>query len=109
MKLSPVVFAPVVFAAPVFGLAAALIAPAAQAQSSIDITKITCSQYLFDKIAPARSIAVWLTGYYNGTQHKTQIDLTKMDQDIDQVEDYCRLHLDTTIIEATKAALGVGK
>jgi hypothetical protein len=64
---------------------------------------------LFDKIAPARSIAVWLTGYYNGTQHKTQIDLTKMDQDIDQVEDYCRLHLDTTVIEATKAALGVGK
>ncbi|HEX4411275.1 MAG TPA: HdeA/HdeB family chaperone [Xanthobacteraceae bacterium] len=87
----------------------ALFTSAAQAQSSIDITKVTCSQYLFDKIAPSKSIAVWLAGYYNGTRHNTSIDLTRMDQDIDKVEDYCRLHQDATLMDAAKNALGLGQ
>ncbi len=87
----------------------ALFASAAQAQSSIDITKVTCNQYLFDKIAPSKSIAVWLAGYYNGTRHNTTVDLTRMDQDIDKVEDYCRLHQDSTLMDAAKSALGLGQ
>ena len=92
-----------------FAVLLVFFASAARAQSSIDITKITCNQFLFDKIAPAKSIAVWLTGYYNGTKHNTTLDLNKMDQDIDKVEDYCRLHLDVTLMDAAKAALGLGQ
>ena len=84
-------------------------ASAAQAQSTVDVTKITCSQFLFDKIAPTKSIAVWLSGYYNGLQRNTVIDLDRMDKNIDKVEDYCRLHLETTLMDAAKAALDAGK
>jgi acid stress chaperone HdeB len=87
----------------------ALFAPAAQAQSRIDITKITCNEFLFDKIAPSKSIALWLAGYYNGTQHRTTVDLTRMEQDIDKVSDYCRLNQDVTLMDAAKNALGLGK
>jgi acid stress chaperone HdeB len=93
----------------VFGALVAMAASAAQAQSTVDVTKITCSQFLFDKIAPTKSIAVWLSGYYNGLQRNTVIDLNRMDQNIDKVEDYCRLHLETTLMDAAKAALDAGK
>jgi hypothetical protein len=82
---------------------------AAQAQSSVDVAKISCSQFLFDKIAPSRSIAVWLSGYYNGQQHNTVIDMNRMDQTIDKLEDYCRLHLDTMFMDAAKITLGASK
>jgi len=88
---------------------AVLFASAAQAQTSVDVTKITCSQFLFDKIAPTKSIAIWLGGYYNGLHNNTVIDLGEMDQDIDKIEDYCRLHLSMTVVEAVKQALGTGK
>jgi acid stress chaperone HdeB len=91
------------------GLTIALAASGAMAQATIDVTKISCSQFLFDKIAPSKSVAVWLSGYYNGLQHNTVIDLDRMDQNIDKVEDFCRLHLDTTVMDATKSALGLGK
>jgi acid stress chaperone HdeB len=91
------------------GVTAALVASAAKAQLTIDVTKISCSQYLFDKIAPSRSIAIWLSGYYNGLQRNTVIDLDRMDQNIDKIEDFCRLHLETTLGEAAKTVLNIGK
>jgi acid stress chaperone HdeB len=92
-----------------FGVTAALLAAGARAQTTIDVTKITCSQFLFDTIAPSRSIAVWLSGYYNGLQHNTVVDLDRMDQNIDKIEDFCRLHLQTTLVDAAKSVLNVGK
>ena len=41
--------------------------------------------------------------------HKTTLDITRMEQDIDKVEDYCRLHLDMTLMDAAKTALGQGQ
>jgi acid stress chaperone HdeB len=87
----------------------AIIASAAQAQTSVDVTKISCSQFLFDKIAPTKSIAIWLAGYYNGLHNNTVIDLGEVDEDIDKIEDYCRLHLSMTVVEAVKQALSTGK
>jgi acid stress chaperone HdeB len=48
---------------PVLGL---LALPAAQAQVTIDVSKITCEQLLNSKIAAPRIIAIWLSGFYNG-------------------------------------------
>jgi hypothetical protein len=36
---------------------------AAQAQVTIDITKITCSQFLGDDLTDSISLAIWLNGY----------------------------------------------
>jgi len=93
----------------VFGALVAMAASAAQAQSTVDVTKITCSQFLFDKIAPTKSIAVWLSGYYNGLQRNTVIDLDRMDKNIDKVEDYCRMNEDVTVMDAVTKALSPGQ
>ncbi len=93
------------------GLLALLAVPAAHAQIKVDFAKITCRQYLLDpNFSPKEPmIANWLSGYFNGKNNNTIVDIGAMATNKDKVEDYCRLNLDMTIIDAAKAALGIGK
>jgi hypothetical protein len=93
------------------GLMALLASPAAHAQLNVDFAKITCRQYLLDpNFSPKEPmIANWLSGYFNGKNNNTIVDIGSMAKNKDKVEDYCRLNLDMTIIDAAKAALGIGK
>ena len=81
----------------------------AQAQTTVDVAKISCRQFIFDDIALSKSIAVWLAGYYSGQQRNTVVDMGRVQQDIDKVQDFCRLNLETPLMEASKKALGVTK
>jgi len=87
----------------------ALVAFPAQAQTSVDVAKISCRQFIFDDIALSKSIAVWLAGYYSGQQHNTVVDMGRMQQNIDKVQDFCRLNLETLVMDAAKKALGITK
>ncbi len=93
------------------GLLVLLASSAAQAQIKVDFAKITCRQYLLDpNFSPKEPmIANWLSGYFNGKNNNTVVDIGAMAQSKDKVEDYCRLNLDLTLIDAAKAALGIGK
>ena len=85
--------------------------PEALAQMTVDIAKITCRQYLFDRTFSPRApaIANWLSGYFNGLKNNTVVDLGAMAKNKDKVEDYCRLNQDVTLMEAAKTALGLPK
>lgn len=91
------------------GISLALMASAAQAQTTVDVAKISCRQFIFDDIALSKSIAVWLSGYYSGLQHDTVVDMGRMQQNIDKVQDFCRLHLQMPVMEAAKKALAESK
>jgi hypothetical protein len=88
-----------------------LFASDAKAQMTVDVAKITCRQYLFDRnISPrAPMIASWLSGYFNGQKNNTVVDLGAMAQNKDKVEDFCRMNQDVTLVEAAKSALGLPK
>ena len=89
----------------------ALITAEAEAQMTVDVAKITCRQYLFDRHFSPRApmIANWLSGYFNGLKNNTVVDLGAMAKNKDKVEDYCRLNQDATLVEAAKTALGLSK
>ena len=40
--------------------------PSAQAQVTIDATKITCDQFVHSKVGTPRVTAAWLSGFYTG-------------------------------------------
>jgi acid stress chaperone HdeB len=86
-------------------------AQAAPAQMAVDVAKITCRQLLFDRIisTKTKSVALWLSGYYNGKRGNTVIDIGAIEKSRDAVEDYCRLNQDVTVMEAVEKALGAGK
>lgn len=92
-------------------LLALLAVPVTHAQIKVDMAKITCRQYLFDKIFSPneRMIANWLSGYFNGKSNNTVVDIGAMAANKDKVEDYCRLNLDVKLIDAAKATIDLGK
>ena len=95
-----------------FGVTMALLAVSeARAQMTVDVAKITCRQYLFDRNFSPRApmIANWLSGYFNGLKNNTVVDLGAMAKNKDKVEDYCRMNQDVTLVEAAKTALGLPK
>src|ERR1700734_563810 len=80
-----------------------------QAQVSVDVAKITCRQFLLDAVAPTKTVAIWLSGYYHGKHGGTVVDMAALQRETDKLEDYCRLNLDMTVMDAVEGALAVSK
>jgi len=95
----------------VLALIAILVVPQVRAQVTVDVAKITCRQLFFDKmISPnEKSLAIWLSGYYNAKRNNTVLDLGALAKNVDKVEDYCRLNEDVTVMDAITKTLGSGK
>ena len=69
--------------APVLAIAVGLIfaletVPAARAQVTIDVSKITCNQFVDREVGDPREIAIWLSGYYHGKRGDTTVDKVKL-------------------------------
>lgn len=80
----------------------------AQAGFMVDITKITCHRAFFigKNVLSSRSIALWLSGYYNGQHSTPLVDMTTLEQQATRIIGYCRAHRDETLAKAVQAALG---
>ena len=81
---------------------ALLVVSAALAQVTIDVGKITCDQYVLDK-ADARTVAVWLNGFYAGRLNKTVVDTQQLERDAARVAQYCMSHRDMVVMQAFAA------
>lgn len=77
-------------------------AAAARAQETIDVTKITCDQFLAGKVADSRSVTIWLSGYYNGLRNNSVLDVSALQRDSKDVMDYCITHPNITLMNAVK-------
>jgi hypothetical protein len=86
-----------------------LIISAAQAQVTIDVSKITCQQFRSYAITDPNNIALWLSGYYNGQRNNTIIKVESFKENLEKVKDYCITHQAITVMQAAEAILGVGK
>src|SRR5262249_30132489 len=111
LVLSSIVFAPVL----------------ARAQVSIDVSKITCDEYVHDKIptsdfisfpavgsSEARAmlsrwlIANWLSGYYHGKHNNWIIHSESFEENVNKLTNYCydEKNFQVPIIEAIERVLG---
>ena len=92
------------------GLIFILIAvPLAYAQVTLDVSKLTCEQYILYKITNPDNITLWLNGYYNGKKGNTIIEPELFKDNAKKVKEYCRLNLKMTVMQAAETVLGVGK
>ena len=66
----------------IFALAASR---SAQAQMTVDVTKINCDQFVHHKISEPRLIAAWLSGYYNAKRNNRVIDLQTFEENMSKV------------------------
>ena len=85
---------------------ALLVVSASPAQVTIDVSKITCDQYVLDKVTDFRTITAWLHGFYSGRRNNTVIDVQELERIADKVEEYCRSHRDMALMQAVETTLG---
>jgi acid stress chaperone HdeB len=82
------------------GLVLALAVPVAQAQVTIDISKITCDQFMGYKIIKPNSLAMWLSGYYNGQRGNTIIDTETLAAQTSTLQDFCLHNAKVPVMQA---------
>ncbi len=83
------------------GLVFALVAVSvAQAQVTIDISKIACDQFLGYRIINPNDIAMWLSGYYNAQRGNTIIDTETLAAQKSQLQEYCLRNLKVPVMQA---------
>jgi acid stress chaperone HdeB len=86
-------------------------ASSAQAQVTVDVTKVTCDQYVHHKIATPEYIAAWLSGYFNAKRNNRIIDLDTLDENVSKVKNYCsdEKNFKVPVMKAVEQVLGKGK
>jgi acid stress chaperone HdeB len=87
-------------------IVAVLAFSAAQAQVTIDVSKITCDQYLLNKVASPKTVGVWLSGFYAGKRNNTVVDTTTLEINAEKVSEYCGSNRNMTLMQAVETALG---
>ncbi len=87
-------------------LALTLSATSASAQVLLDVSKITCWQFVTYKVTNPRLIAIWVSGYYHGKRGDTVVDTQDIEAKADKVEEYCTKNPDVPMMDAVETVLG---
>ncbi len=85
------------------GLALATSVPA-QAQVTLDVSKITCWQYVAYKVTNPKYLAVWLSGFRHGKGGDTIVDMQAVVENAAKLEKYCGQNPDA--LQAAETVLG---
>jgi len=84
-----------------------------QAQVTMDASniKITCDQFVHSKVAPTRTVAAWLSGFYNGKRDNRVIDLQSFEANLSKLENFCyeEKNYKLPVMQAVEKVIGRGK
>ena len=97
----------------VLGLAVLVLTSASntQAQVTIDASRITCDQFVHSKVAPTRTIAAWLSGFYSGKRDSHLIDSQTFEANLSRLEQFCyeEKNFKIQVMDAIEKSIGNGK
>ena len=80
--------------------------PPAQAQVTLEVSKITCEQYNAYKITNPQNIAIWVNGYYHGKRGDVTLDTQGLIANARKLRDYCRRNPQTLVMQAVETLFG---
>jgi acid stress chaperone HdeB len=78
-----------------------------EAQETIDITKITCDQFLAGKVTDSRTLSIWLSGFYSGSRGNTIVDPNAMGEKA--LIEYCIGHSEMSVLDAARNTVSTVK
>jgi acid stress chaperone HdeB len=81
----------------------------AQGQVTIEVSRITCEQFVQYRITNDESVAIWLYGYYSGKRDNTIVDPQGFKADAAKVRQYCIMNPGVVLLQAVEEVLGPGK
>ena len=96
----------------VSGLVLAIVSTAsAQAQVTLDASKVTCDQFVHSKISSPRLIGAWLSGFYNGKRDNRNLDMQNYEENLSKLERFCyeEKNFKMPVMQAVEQIFGPGK
>jgi acid stress chaperone HdeB len=79
-----------------------------QAQLSLDVSKVTCDQFVHSKVGSPRTFAAWLSGYYNGKRNNQTVDPQQFEANLSRLTKFCyqEKNFKLPVMDAVEAVLG---
>ena len=91
-----------------FGLVLAIFwASSVHAQITIDVSKISCGQFLQNKVASNRTVAIWLSGFYAGKRNDLLVDTQGVERNVGRVTRYCDSNRNASLMQASRRRLAL--
>jgi acid stress chaperone HdeB len=90
-------------------ISALFVASAAPAQTTIDVSKISCDQLATARVASPDYIAIWLSGFYSGKRNNTIVDVQRLQDNARKIQSYCLYNGKGTVMEAVEKVLSQEK
>src|SRR6516164_458318 len=84
-------------------------APVAQAQVTLDVSKLTCGKLLSYKFTTAEKIGAWVSGYHNGKRGNTSLDTHGLIDNAKKLRNYCIRNSQTLVMDAVETVLGTAQ
>jgi acid stress chaperone HdeB len=79
----------------------------AEEKTTVDMSKLTCSQLTKLGFQDFAGLTMWLSGYYNSSIRNTVIDLDQFALAAKTVKDFCQTSPRATVMSAAERALGI--
>jgi acid stress chaperone HdeB len=87
-------------------IAAIALAAAAPAQAQkLDLSTVTCRQFLQSKPETINLILMWVAGYYSDEDDPPILDFDKMRSDATKLGEYCAKNPDTGLVTAIEESI----
>jgi len=77
-------------------------------QVVVDVSKITCDQFVHAKIATPLYLAAWISGYYHAKRNNRIVDLQALEENMNKVQNYCydEKNFKVPVLKAVERVLG---
>jgi acid stress chaperone HdeB len=72
----------------------------AKTQVIVDLSVITCGQYMGKDRDTQDVLAAWMSGYFNAAKNQSMVDLSRFERNRKAVEKYCKTHKLETLMSA---------
>ena len=92
-------------------LIALILVGGAHAQVALDVSKITCDQYVHSKITTPNYIAAWMSGYFSAKRNQLILDPQALHDNVAKLEHYCyeEKNFKVPVLKAVQELLGSKK
>lgn len=92
-----------------------VIPTALRAQSAMDVSKVTCGQFLSSSaldpnainVNDTRFLVIWLSGYHQGKQQSPVVKRQDLRDNSVKVLEFCRANNARTVMQAIETVLGI--
>jgi acid stress chaperone HdeB len=72
----------------------------AKAQVVLEMSMVTCGQYMGQGRERQDLIAAWMSGYFNAAKNQSVLNLARFDRNRKAIEHYCKTHKPETLMSA---------